>query len=149
MTEQWKHAMEKLQSMESNSCQSRWKWKIDEALDQMLDWTESTRDPEELVHNALQNAEKRVCRREKKQCELDGGDVEPAAPRSLKVEQLEWEDLVACIGLTERERLVTLRSGQGYCVQEIASEFGTTDKAVYHLRDRSRAKIRAAWSKVA
>lgn len=149
MTEQWKQAMEQLYAMESKSCTSRYKQMIDEALDQMLKWTESTRVPEELVKNALHNAKKRVSRHENRLCALDEAIFVLAAPSEFEEKVVELKDLVAHVDLTVRERSVIQHCGQGYRVQEIANEQGTSDKAIYHLRDRGRAKIRAALKKAA
>lgn len=139
MTEQWNKAMEYLYAQEQKTCSSIKKAVIDEALDQLMERTDSERDWHYLVQNALSNARKKVYRYSSRHSVLDELGALPSDGSRTAI--MEWQDIAVRAGLTERQRLVLRRCEQGYHIKEIALECGLSVKAVYSIRQRARAVI--------
>lgn len=136
MTRQWMEAMQAVYALEAKAHGILNKAVLDETLDQLMRFRDSQMEPSWLVRNARSNARKKVLRVYSRTLALDRADF--PAPPSAELEEMEWTDAIAQAGLTQRQRLILLRCGQGYSVKEIAWECGLTDKAVYRSRQRAR-----------
>lgn len=141
MTKQCIEAMEYLYAQEAKTCNSVEKAVIDEALEQMLKWTDSERDARYLVRDAMSNAKKKVFRYSNRNNSSDLEACESLASERLGIEMIDWGDTMDRAGLTERQRLIFLRCEQGYSIKEVAQEWGITEKSVYRIRQRARAVI--------
>lgn len=139
MTKQCIKAMEYLYAQDAKTCNSVEKAVIDEALDQLLKWTDSEREARYLVRDAMSNAKKKVYRYCNRSYNLELEACKSLTSDWLGIEEIEWRDTIDRAGLTERQRLMFLRSEQGYSIKEVAQEWGVTVKAVYSIRQRARA----------
>jgi len=139
MTEQTMEAMLSLYAKEGGTNDIAEKAIIDEALDQLLAHPDADLPAAYLRRNALSNAKKKVYRRTQRSRPLELLEDLPDEQRTY--EAAEWRDLLDRLPFTPRQKRVLLRCAQGYSIQEIALECGTTKKAVYALRQRARSMV--------
>lgn len=141
MTKQCIEAMEHLYALERKTANQTEKAVFDNALDQLLNWTDSERDPNYLVRDAISNARKKVYRYSNRTFDLDMEELNRLVFHQPEIEMIEWRDVLKQANLTERQQLVFRRCEQGYSIKEIALECSVSVKSIYRIRQRARSVI--------